>query len=161
MTTPLDTSAPTSDLSAALPAHVGPLLAHVHGLTRAAARALGMDADAAEQAARDGGLVLDGEAVLLSPVALASAQESKLVVSVTLGLRLGEMPPAALIALLAQAPGLLAVHGMTIGSDPDGMLALHRVVDAETASSESLVQDMLTARQLALLLQDAATPKEQ
>ena len=67
----------------------------------------------------------------------------------------------ALIALLAQAPGLLAVHGMTIGSDPDGMLALHRVVDAETASSESLVQDMLTARQLALLLQDAATPKEQ
>ena len=155
MTSPLDTSTPTSDLSAALPAHVGPLLAHVHGLTRAAARALGMDADAAEQAARDGGLVLDGEAVLLSPVALASAQESKL------GLRLGEMPPAALIALLAQAPGLLAVHGMTIGSDPDGMLALHRVVDAETASSESLVQDMLTARQLALLLQDAATPKEQ
>ena len=161
MTTSFDTLTPSADADVALPANFGPLLTQVHGLTRAAARALGMDAAAAEQAARDGGLVLDGEAVLLSPVALEPADASKLVLSVTLGLRVGELSPAALIALLAQAPGLLAVHGMTIGSDPDGVLTLHRCVDASIASSESLVQDMLTARQLALLLQDAATPEEQ
>lgn len=151
-----------SDAAVAVPPDLDTLLAHVHGLTRATARALGMNAMAAEQAARDGALLLDGKAVMLCPVPLEAGGGSKLVVSVASGLKVREMSSAALIALLAHAPGLLSVHGVTIGCDPHGVLTLYRSVDAMSASSESLMQEMLTTHHLALLLlQGASTPKEQ
>ncbi len=143
------------------PAEAGAFLTTVHALTRGAARALGMDDAEAEQAALDGGLVLDGEAVLVSPVALGAPGANALVISVSLGRRLGQMSAAALTGVLAQAPGLLAVHRMTIGCDPDGELMLHATADPETATSESLVRDLLAVRQLALLLQDAPASSTQ
>jgi hypothetical protein len=161
MITTFDSSTLFADPEFRPPSDAGNLLTRVHALTREAARALGMDAAAAEQAALDGGLVLDGEVVLVSPVALGTEGANSLVISVSLGRRVGQMPVSALSSVLAQAPGLLAVHRMTIGCDPDGELMLHGTADAGTATSASLARDLLAVRQLALLLQDFTATRTQ
>lgn len=161
MITTFERSTPFAEPEFRPPSEAGRLLTRIHLLTRDAARALGMDAEAAEQAALDGGLVLDGEVVLVSPVALGADDANSLVISVGLGRRLGQMPVSALSSVLAQAPGLLAVHRMTIGCDPDGELMLHGIADAGTATSTSLARDLLAVRQLAVLLQDFTATRTQ
>nr|CCA79015.1 conserved hypothetical protein [blood disease bacterium R229] len=131
-------------------------------LTQAAARALGLDEPTAAQASDDGGVVLNGTLVTVTPMPLeglaGEAGDDTLVVSATLGCRVGELDAQALCAIFAHAPGVLAVYSAAIGCQPDGELVLHRMVPVRDAAVDTLAQDMFVTQQLAALLGDAATP---
>ncbi|PPT94572.1 hypothetical protein XarbCFBP7408_13295 [Xanthomonas arboricola pv. guizotiae] len=137
------------------------LLARSHTLMRSAMQALGMDEASADQAALDGGFLLEGKQVALCPVALEPAQTSRLVMSVSMGVNVRECSADELLALLGQVSGLIAVHGMAIGCDPDGGLLLLRALEPDAASPETLVEDMIAARQLVSLLSSTAVSQEQ
>lgn len=132
-----------------------------HELTHAAARALGLDELAAAQAADDGGVVLNGTLVTVTPMPLeglaGEAGDGALVVSATLGCRVGALDARALCALFAHAPGVLAVYNAAIGCQPNGELVLHRMVPVHDAVVDTLAQDLVVTQQLAVLLGDAAT----
>ncbi len=128
------------------------LLRRAHELTHAAARALGLDEPAAAQAADDGGVVLNGTLVTVTPMPLEGlAGDGTLVVSATLGCRVGECD------ILAHAPGVLAVYNAAIGCQPDGTLVVHRMVPVRDEAVDTLAEDMFVTQQLAALLGDAAT----
>jgi len=132
------------------------LLARTHDLTRDASLALGLNTQAAAQAAADGGVVMDGALVTVSPLPLDPAdgplKNSKLMVSVDTGRRLQDLDAQAAVALFAQAPGLLAVFDAAIGCQPDGVIVLHRVMKAVDAAAGDLAHCMRASRQLARLL---------
>ncbi|MEQ6350082.1 hypothetical protein [Ralstonia pseudosolanacearum] len=137
------------------------LMQRAHELTHAAARALGLDEPAAVQAADDGGVVLNGTLVTVTPMPLeglaGEAGDGALVVSATLGCRVGALDARALCALFAHAPGVLAVYNAAIGCQPNGELVLHRMVPVHDAVVDTLAQDLVVTQQLAVLLGDAAT----
>ncbi len=143
-------------------ANLDALMQRTHELTQAAARALGLDEPTAAQAADDGGVVLNGTLVTVTPMPLeglaGEAGDDTLVVSATLGCRVGELDAQALCAIFAHAPGVLAVYSAAVGCQPDGELVLHRMVPMRDAAVDTLAQDMFVTQQLAALLGDAATP---
>ncbi|MBB6582259.1 type III effector protein chaperone [Ralstonia solanacearum] len=134
------------------------LLQRAHELTHAAARALGLDEPAAAQAADDGGVVLNGTLVTVTPMPLEGlAGDGTLVVSATLGCRVDGLEAQTLCDILAHAPGVLAVYNAAIGCQPDGTLVVHRMVPARDTAFDTLAEDMFVTQQLAALLGDAAT----
>ncbi|MDR7149743.1 outer membrane receptor protein involved in Fe transport [Hydrogenophaga palleronii] len=142
------------------------LLARAHDLTRDASQALGLNTQAAAQAAVDGGVVLDGALVTVSALPLDPADgplaNSKLMVSVDTGRRLQDLSAQAAVELLAQAPGLLAVFDAAIGCQPDGAIVLHRVMSVVDTAAGDLAHSMRVARQLARLLDvEMTAAKEQ
>ncbi|NKA50602.1 type III effector protein chaperone [Ralstonia solanacearum] len=109
----------------------------------------------------DGGVVLNGTLVTVTPMPLeglaGEAGDGALVVSATLGCRVGALDARALCALFAHAPGVLAVYNAAIGCQPNGELVLHRMVPVHDAVVDTLAQDLVVTQQLAVLLGDAAT----
>lgn len=158
---------PTAAVSAqATDAAYAALLARAHDLTRDASQALGLNTQAAAQAAVDGGVVLDGALVTVSALPLDPADgplaNSKLMVSVDTGRRLQDLNAQAAVGLLAQAPGLLAVFDAVIGCQPDGAIVLHRVLSVVDTAAGDLAHGMRVARQLAWLLDvEMSAAKEQ
>jgi len=162
MTTLPTTAASTTTLDASFAA----LLARTHELTRDASLVLGLNTQAAAQAAADGGVVMDGALVTVSPLPLDPAEgpleNSKLMVSVDTGRRLQDLNVQAALALFAQAPGLLAVFDAAIGCQPDGVIVLHRVMKAVGTAAGDLAHCMRVSRQLARLLDvEITATKEQ
>lgn len=127
-----------------------------HDLTRSAAEILGLDHEAAAQAAADGAIVIDGALVTVAPLSLVVAEEPSrtgaLMVSVDTGLLLQDLGMQVAAELLAHAPGLLAVFEATIGCSPDGTLMLHRVVKADALAAADLAHCLLATRRLTQLL---------
>jgi hypothetical protein len=151
--TTLSTSAASAET---MDAAFAALLARTHDLTRDASLALGLNTQAADQAAADGGVVMDGALVTVSPLALDLAEgaleNSSLMVSVDTGRRLQDLDAQAAVALFAQAPGLLAVFDAAIGCQPDGVIVLHRVLKGVGTQAGDLAHCMRVSRQLASLL---------
>ena len=138
-------------------------LSRLGELTRDASLRLGLDAQAAAQAAADGGLVLGDAPVSVTAIplsALAEGSKDVTVISVAMARRIDEMSAADLAALLAHAPGLLAVSDATLGCQPDGSLVLHRVLRGDGLDGEALAAALLHARQLVQLISDEAGPAE-
>lgn len=142
------------------------LLARTHDLTRDASLALGLNTQAAAQAAADGGVVLDGALVTVAPLPLGvtdgSLQSGVLMVSVETGRRLQDLGTQAVAELLVNAPGLLAVFDAAIGCQPDGAIVLHRSVKAADTAGADLAHCMRVTRQLTRLLDvEITAAKEQ
>ncbi|KOR47932.1 hypothetical protein ADT25_03970 [Xanthomonas oryzae] len=136
------------------------LFSQFHALMLSAAQALGMDEASADQAAHNGGFLLEGKQVAVCPVALGPAEAGRLVMSVSMGVSVKECSASELLALFGQVSGLLAVHGMAIGCDPDGGLLLLRALEPGAISPEILVEEMIAARQLVSLLLSTAVAQD-
>lgn len=128
-----------------------------HHLTRGAAEILGLDHQAAVQAAVEGALVIDGALVTVAPLSLLMddglpGTQVLLMVSVDTGLLLQDLGMQAAAELLAHAPGLLAVYDSTIGCSPDGSITLHRRVKVDELAAADLAHCLSSTRRLTHLL---------
>ena len=142
------------------------MLVQAHELTSAAYQALGLSAVEAAQAAADGGMVLNGALVTVAPLPIGNLtgrdQDSVFMITVETPHRLDEIDTEAAADMLAHGPGLLAAFGAALGCQPDGAIVLHRKLEAQDASAESLAHEMLTTQQLVQLLWgNVDTSKEQ
>lgn len=140
--------------------------ARAQEITRTAFRALGLSAPQAEQAAAEGGAVLNGTLVSVIPVPVSNLTgqdaDDLFMVTVETRRRLEELSTPQVAAMLAHGPGLLAVHRATLGCQPDGRIVLHRTLSARTASPQDLANAMHTAQQLVQLLWgDTGGPQKQ
>lgn len=124
--------------------------------TRTAFRVLGLSAPQAEQAAAEGGAVLNGSLVCVAPLAIGKLTgkdaDDLYMVTVETRRRVEEMNPKQVATMLAHGPGLLAVHRATLGCLPDGRIVVHRTVDAASATPQDLANAMHTAQQLVQLM---------
>lgn len=143
----------------------GPL-GRAQEITRTAFRALGLSAPQADQAAAEGGAVLNGTLVSVVPLSFRSltgrGTDDQFLISVETPCRVEELNAKQVVAMLAHGPGLLAVHRATLGCQPDGRMVLHRTLDAGTATPQDLAHAVKTAQQLVhLLWGDAGGPQQQ
>lgn len=134
--------------------------------TRTAFRALGLSAPQADQAAAEGGAVLNGSLVCVAPLAIGSltgkTADDLYMVTVETRRRVEELNTTQVATMLSHGPGLLAVHRATLGCLPDGRVVLHRTVDAASATPQDLANAMHTAQQLVQLLWgDGRAPQRQ
>lgn len=134
--------------------------------TRTAFRALGLSAPQAEQAAAEGGAVLNGSLVSVVPVPVSSLTgqdaEDLFMITVETRRRLEELSTPQIATMLAHGPGLLAVHCATLGCQPNGRIVLHRALNARAATPQDLANAIYAAQQLAQLLWgDADGPQRQ
>jgi hypothetical protein len=141
-------------------------LMQAHELTSAAYEALGLSAQEAEQAAADGGMVLNGALVTVAPLPIGNLtgreRDSAFMITVETPYRMDEIAPEAAVDMLSHGPGLLAAFGAALGCQPDGAIVLHRKLDAHDASAATLAHEMLTTQQLVQLLWgNVDTSKEQ
>jgi hypothetical protein len=141
-------------------------LVRTQEITRTAFRVLGLSAPQAEQAAAEGGAVLNGTLVSVAPLAIGSLTgqdtDDLFMITVETRHRLEELNMPQIATMLAHGPGLLAVHRATLGCLPDGRIVLHRTLSAGTATPQDLANAMHTAQQLVQLLWgDAGGPQQQ
>ncbi len=124
--------------------------------TRTAFQALGLSAPQADQAAAEGGAVLNGSLVCVAPLAIGSltgnTSDDIYMVTVETRRRVEDLNTKQVATMLAHGPGLLAVHRATLGCLPDGRIVLHRTLDAARATPQDLANAMHTAQQLVQLL---------
>lgn len=135
-------------------------------ITRTAFQALGLSAPQAEQAAAEGGAVLNGTLVSVVPLPVSSLTgkggDDLFMITVETRRRVADLNAQQTATMLAHGPGLLAVHRATLGCHPDGRVLLHRTLDAATATPQDLANAMFTAQQLVQLLWgDASEPQQQ
>lgn len=143
----------------------GPL-GRTHELTRTAFLALGLSAPQADQAAAEGGAVLNGTLVSVLPLSFSSltgeGSDDQFLISVETPRRVDDLNAKQAVAMLAHGPGLLAVHRATLGCQPDGRIVLHRTLNAGTTTPQALAHAVKTAQQLVQLLWgDAGGPQQQ
>lgn len=143
----------------------GPL-ERAHEITRTAFRALGLSAPQADQAATEGGAVLNGTLVSVMPLSIGSLTgrsiDDQFLISVETPRRVEELDTQQTVTMLAHGPGLLAVHRATLGCQPDGKIVLHRTLNASTATPQELAHAVTTAQQLVQLLWgEAHGPQQQ
>lgn len=133
----------------------GPLVRTLE-FTRSAFRALGLSAPQAEQAAAEGGAVLNGTLVSVAPLAMGTLTgkdtDDIYMVTVETRHRVEDMNSKQVATMLAHGPGLLAVHQATLGCLPDGRIVLHRTVHAASATPQDLANAMHTTQQLVRLM---------
>lgn len=133
----------------------GPLVRALE-FTRTAFQALGLSAPQAEQAAAEGGAVLNGTLVSVAPLAIGKLTgkdtDDLYMVTVETRRRVEDMNSKQVATMLAHGPGLLAVHQATLGCLPDGRIVLHRTVHAASATPQDLANAMHTTQQLVRLM---------
>lgn len=134
-------------------------------ITRTAFLALGLTAPQADQAAAEGGAVLNGSLVSVLPLSFRNLTgqdtDDQFLISVETPRRVDELNAKQAVAMLAQGPGLLAVHRATLGCQPDGRIVLHRTLNADTATPQALAHAVKTAQQLVQLLWGDADGQQQ
>jgi len=135
-------------------------------ITLTAFQALGLSAPQAEQAAAEGGVVLNGTLVSVMPLPVSSltgqGSDDLFMITVETRRRVADLSAPQTAAMLAHGPGLLAVHRATLGCHPDGQIVLHRTLDAAATTPQKLANAMFTAQQLVQLLWgDTSDPQPQ
>jgi hypothetical protein len=139
-----------------------PLLAQrTHQLVLSVATELGLDPEAAEQAAAASMLGADDKTVMFLPLGLTDAGALSLVLGVVTSHSINQGPAASattISSLLQQVPGLLGAYSAALGTTPDGRWVLYRSLVAGTQDVRQVAETVQATVTLTDLVMDAAKP---
>ncbi|MFN3495212.1 MAG: hypothetical protein ACK40L_11960 [Hydrogenophaga sp.] len=130
-------------------------------LVRAVATELGLDPEAADQAAAASMLGADDKTVMFLPLGLTDAGALSLVLGVVTSRSINQGPAAsasAVSSLLQHAPGLLSAYSAALGTTPDGRWVLYRSLVAGTQDVRQVAETVQATVTLTDFVMDAAAP---